>query len=177
MPSSAAASQFAEFYSHSYRRLVAELTLVVGSRAEAEDVAQDTFARAWLRWSRLHNFEQPHAWVRRVGYNAAIDRLRAHHRFLKFRHRLAQPETQAGVSADWVDLQAALGTLSPQQRAALVLTAVAGLTTDEAATHLDVPPATLRSWLHRARTTIAGPTTTTTTTTTTPAASEVPHVN
>jgi len=171
VPSDAKANQFAEFYSHSYRRLVAELTLVVGSRSEAEDVAQDTFARAWVRWSRLHDFDQPHAWVRRVGYNAAIDRLRAHHRFLRFRHKLAQPETQAGVSADWVDLQAALATLSPQQRAALVLTAVAGLTTEEAATHLDVPPATLRSWLHRARTAIAG------STIDTPAASEVPHVS
>jgi RNA polymerase sigma-70 factor (ECF subfamily) len=167
---SAKANQFAEFYSHSYRRLVAELTLVLGSRAEAEDVAQETFARAWLRWSRLHDFDQPHAWVRRVGYNAAIDRLRAHDRFLRFRHKLAQPETQAGMSADWVDLQAALMRLSAQQRAALVLTAVAGLTTDEAATQLDVPSATLRSWLRRARTAIDAPTTDT------PAASEVPHV-
>lgn len=156
MPSDAKAGEFAEFYRHGYGWLVAELTLVAGSRAEAEDIAQETFARAWLRWHRLRGFEQPHAWVRRVGYNAAIDRLRAHQRFLRFRPKLAQPETQAGATVDWVDLQVALAGLSPQQRAALVLTAVAGLTNDEAAAYLDVPSATLRSWLRRARSTIAG---------------------
>lgn len=155
-PTVSGVEDFADFYSHGYRRLVAELALLVGSRAEAEDIAQDAFARAWSHWTRLQRFDQPQAWVRRVAYNAAIDRLRAHRRFLGLRHKLAEPEAGPGLSVDWLDLQARLKALSPQQRAALILTAVAGLTSDEAARELDVSANTVRSWLHRARTALDG---------------------
>jgi predicted RNA polymerase sigma factor len=35
-----------------YGRMVALITAVIGDRIEAEDVAQDAFARALARWNR-----------------------------------------------------------------------------------------------------------------------------
>ena len=147
-------AEFAEFYTHGYRRLVAELALMTGVLSDAEDIAQEAYARAWQRWSRLHRFDQPQAWVRRVAFNAAIDRSRAHRRFLRLRPRLAHHESAPEATPDWIDLQAGLAALPPRQRAALILTAVAGLTTDEVAAELNVPAGTVRSWLHRARVTL-----------------------
>jgi RNA polymerase sigma-70 factor (ECF subfamily) len=143
---------FAEFYAHGYRRLVAELTLLTGVLSDAEDLAQEAYARAWQRWSHLHRFDQPQAWVRRVAFNKAVDRIRAHRRFLRLRPRLAHADSTSDLSPDWIDLYTGLKTLPPQQRAALILTAVSGLTTEEVARALDVPTGTVRSWLYRART-------------------------
>src|SRR3984957_2991833 len=47
---------------------------VLGDRGDAEDVAQETLARAAVRWSRLK--DRPEGWVTRVASNLAIDRYR-----------------------------------------------------------------------------------------------------
>src|SRR6266567_2192679 len=64
---------FADFYAANYGRTVALVTSLLGDRNEAEDVAQEAFARALNRWSRLRLYEQPEAWIRRVALRLAID--------------------------------------------------------------------------------------------------------
>ena len=44
---------------------------ILGSRAEAEDVAQDTLAKAYSRWWRIRG--DAARWVSRVAANGAID--------------------------------------------------------------------------------------------------------
>src|SRR5881392_2746975 len=61
--------RFEEFYAASYGRLVGQLVPITGSLEEAEDVCQEAFARAAVRWSRLRDFDAPEAWVRRVALN------------------------------------------------------------------------------------------------------------
>jgi len=46
-------SEFESFYQASYGRIVALLLGVLGDRQEAEDAAQEAFARALARWPRL----------------------------------------------------------------------------------------------------------------------------
>ena len=58
--------EFTEFYSASYVRLRRQPLAVTGDLAEAEDVLQEAYARASLRWSRLRAYDAPEAWVRRV---------------------------------------------------------------------------------------------------------------
>lgn len=85
MPSSD--DDFQDFYLASYGRTVAMVAAILGSRHEAEDVAQEAYARALARWSRLHGYDVPEAWVRKVALRIAIDAGRRHRR----RAAAAQP--------------------------------------------------------------------------------------
>jgi DNA-directed RNA polymerase specialized sigma24 family protein len=64
---------FEEFYQASYGRTVALVAAITGSRHEAEDVAQEAYARALARWSRLRGYDLPEAWVRKVALRITID--------------------------------------------------------------------------------------------------------
>ena len=44
---------FAAFYASSYRRLLGQLFAVTGDLAEAENVLQEAYARAFVRWPRV----------------------------------------------------------------------------------------------------------------------------
>ena len=50
------ADDFDAFYAASYARLVGQLYAVTGDLAEAEDVVQEAFARAVVRWPRIRGF-------------------------------------------------------------------------------------------------------------------------
>jgi RNA polymerase sigma-70 factor (ECF subfamily) len=143
--------EFDDFYRANYARVVAELILLTRSRADAEDVGQEAFAKAWGKWSEISQYDDPRAWVRRVGYNLAVSRWRSARRLVTLRHRIAEPAGGSGPDGDWVDLARQLAKLPARQRQALLLTAVAGLDSDEVAAQMNVSPATVRSWLHRAR--------------------------
>ena len=64
---------FEEFYRASYGRVVAVVAAVLGDRHEAEEAAQEAFARALARWPRLSQYDLPEAWIRRVALRIAID--------------------------------------------------------------------------------------------------------
>jgi DNA-directed RNA polymerase specialized sigma24 family protein len=51
---------------------------ILGDRGDAEDVAQETLARALVRWRALRN--RPYGWVSHVASNLAIDRYRKRRR-------------------------------------------------------------------------------------------------
>jgi RNA polymerase sigma factor (sigma-70 family) len=88
--------------------------VVLGDRSESEDIAQETLARAHVRWNKVAAYAGP--WVVRVAGNLAIDRVRK-------RKRTIAPELGdvPGVDAQRVDLQRALLALSPKQRDVVVL--------------------------------------------------------
>ncbi len=62
-----------KFYRASYGRVVAVVAAVLGDRHEAEEAAQEAFARALARWPRLCQYDLPEAWIRRVALRIAID--------------------------------------------------------------------------------------------------------
>ena len=90
-----------EIFALSYR-VAYRLT---GSRADAEDVAQDICARAYLRWSRVSPYAQ--AWAARCAANLALDVLRR-----RSRSRASDHPPTVSVDADRVDLVRALEQLS-----------------------------------------------------------------
>jgi RNA polymerase sigma-70 factor (ECF subfamily) len=53
------ADDFTEFYEASYGRVVALVAAIVGERHQAEDIAQEAFARALTRWSRVARYDLP----------------------------------------------------------------------------------------------------------------------
>jgi RNA polymerase sigma-70 factor (ECF subfamily) len=145
---------FETFYATHHRRLVIALYAYVGDLAQAQDLVQEAFARALPRWPRLSTYDDPLAWVRRVAWNLATSRWRQLRRLDHFlaRHR---PEPVPPPSVDRVDLEAALATLPPRLRRALVMHYLAGMSVLEISAHELAPVSTVKSWLHRGRAALA----------------------
>ena len=65
-----------EVYAGQYRRLVALVTAVIGSRVEAEDAVQEAFVRGLGLFKRRAALTDPEAWLYRVAVNVARSRWR-----------------------------------------------------------------------------------------------------
>lgn len=145
------AAELEQLYTANYPRLVAELTVLCGSRAIAEDCAQETFTRLVLHWNKVSRYERPVAWLRTVGYRLAIDDARRRRRL----RPMLDPELQGGAAPDDVRLREvwqAVLDLPPLHSEVLVRHAALGLSDDEIAADLEVPLGTVKSRLSRART-------------------------
>lgn len=57
-------------------RLVRYAYALTGNVSDAQDIAQEAFARAWQRWDSVRGYDCPEAWVRRVATNLATSRFR-----------------------------------------------------------------------------------------------------
>jgi RNA polymerase sigma factor (sigma-70 family) len=144
MPVEVAATTFDDLFRSRYEPMVRVAFLLVGSRAEAEDVVQDAFARIELRWARLDNAE---GYLHRCVVNRSYDVLRRRRLEQRFRF-LHRDDTATELGAD--ELADALASLAPKRRAAVVLRYYAGLPEREIAEVLRVRPGTVKSMLHRA---------------------------
>jgi RNA polymerase sigma-70 factor (ECF subfamily) len=140
--------RFEEIYRDSYPRLVGQLSVVTTSRAEAEEVVQEAFARLWGRWSQVREYENIEAWVRRVALNVATSRWRRSRRHEQLLDVISAHDDPAG--SDVVVLMA-LRKLPIKQRSALFLQHVVGLSVDEVANEMSTKPGTVKSWLSRGR--------------------------
>jgi predicted RNA polymerase sigma factor len=61
-------SEFTEYYHAHFGHPVAQLYAVTGNMSEAQDCAQEAFVRAWPRWATVRRYDNPAAWLYRVGY-------------------------------------------------------------------------------------------------------------
>src|SRR5260370_35200127 len=76
MAEAAGRQDFHDFYSSSAARLVRHGYALTGDLAEAQDIAQEAFARAGQRWPMVRDCDSPEAWVRRVATNLSASRWR-----------------------------------------------------------------------------------------------------
>jgi RNA polymerase sigma-70 factor, ECF subfamily len=147
---------FEEFYAGTAARIVRHAYALTGDLDDARDIAQETFARAWQRWSSVSACDSPEAWVRRVATNLAISRWRR----LRTARRLgggdaATPRHAPEISADTVALVAGLRTLPQRQRTVLVLYYLADLPVQQIATELGCSAGSVKAWLSRGRAALA----------------------
>lgn len=145
---------FDDFYSAHFRGVAFQIYASFGDLAEAQDIAQEAFVRAFHRWDRISRFDDPPAWVRRVAWNLAISRWRKVRTALGFLKR-AREQHVPGPGPDHVALHSALATLPDQQRRAVVLHYLADMSVAEVAAELGVADGTVKSWLYRARESLA----------------------
>ena len=146
---------FEEFYSGAVSRLLGQLFLVTGDLHEAEEVVQEAFARASVRWSWLRDYNAPEAWVRRVAMNLAADRARKLRRQARAILRMGPPAEAPEVSVETLALVQALRTLPIRQRQAIVLHHLVGLPVEQVAQTLRMPAGTVKSLLSRGRRALA----------------------
>jgi RNA polymerase sigma-70 factor (ECF subfamily) len=130
---------------------------VLRNRAEAEDVAQDALLRAYRNFHRLRDRERFRAWLVRMTWRIALDRIRSAGR----RERREQaslvpaPESTAedvAASSEFErHLHAAIDELPEKLRLVVILNAIEGHDVHEVARLLDVPEGTVKSRIYMAR--------------------------
>lgn len=119
-----------------YPRLLARAALLVPSRADAEDLVQDALVATFAGRARFSTAAEAEAYVRRAIVTRSIDRARtaaAERRALERRVAWPDPADElvpTGLDRDVVE---ALQSLSPRQRACVVLRHVDDLSVDQTA--------------------------------------------
>jgi RNA polymerase sigma-70 factor (ECF subfamily) len=123
--------------------------LVVGDRAAAEDIAQEAFLKAVAALDRFDWRRPLGPWLHRIAVNRAIDWARA--RALRPEAPGGDERAAAAIEATGIsdELLAALGTLSAEHRAVVVLRYLLEYTPGEIAAMLDLPRGTVNSRLRR----------------------------
>jgi RNA polymerase sigma-70 factor (ECF subfamily) len=127
---------------------------------DAEDLAQDTLARAFVTLSRAGRPPaNPRAWLFRVASNLWIDQARRERTVLT--PTADEPEPLAEPNADPRATREAAGTLvsslAPQERAAVVLKDVLELSLEEVAEALTTSVGAVKAALHRGRNKLVEP--------------------
>jgi RNA polymerase sigma-70 factor (ECF subfamily) len=141
--------------------LVRELMPYVGRVCGAialdrgDDAMQETFIAVLRNLRSLREPAALHGWVRRIAVREAIRAARGGREDPVDPALLVSAPVAPVDVATVVDVRSTLSGLAPEQRAILVLRDVDGLTEAEAAQLLGVAPGTVKSRLHRARSTFA----------------------
>ena len=151
-----------------HQRMVVQLAMnLLGDRDEALDLSQEVFLRVFRTIHRFRGQSSLRTWIYRIAVNQARNR----HRFWRRRHRDAQvsldehvalhgdfesggeltPERLLAQKELAERLQGALDRLPFDQRTAIVLREIDGLSYEEIAFSLGVAVGTVKSRLTRAR--------------------------
>ena len=157
-------SAFEQIVRRYQRPIISLIARMTGDRALAEDLAQETFVKAFRSLAAFDTTRRLSSWLFRIAHHTAIDAMRRSH------PSQGAPPAPLPASADGprepstppapdpverqelgLALEAALARLRPDQRAAIVMRYENGLSFDEIGTVLGVPEVTARSHVHRAR--------------------------
>jgi RNA polymerase sigma-70 factor (ECF subfamily) len=145
-------------------RLVESTTLafrvafsVLRHREDAEDVAQEAFAKAYRSFRQLRDREKFRAWMVRMTWRLAIDRLRSNRRRVTREQvvaiePIATPHVASGEKAALAaQVWQAIDRLPEKLRMVVVLAGIEGHDMREVSALLDIPEGTVKSRLFQAR--------------------------
>ncbi|WP_306574384.1 RNA polymerase sigma factor RpoE [Oligella urethralis] len=150
------------------RRILRLLGRILYNQSDVEDVAQETFLKAYRALPKFRNESAFYTWLYRIAVNTARNHLSSKQNQLFVSDQL---ESQDGETFSLLDnltdgetpethmhnreileaLQAALDDLPEQLRQAIVLRELEGLSYEEIADVMDCPVGTVRSRIFRAR--------------------------
>jgi RNA polymerase sigma-70 factor (ECF subfamily) len=135
--------------------IVSYLFRMVGDGAQAEELAQDVFVRAFRALPRLANDANHRAWLYRIATNAAYDALRRRRVVQWFSLRETDLDADSVTGPDRLGeqqaVQRALMRVPETYRSALVLFSVQGYSVREIAEALGVSEGAVKTRLFRAR--------------------------
>ena len=146
-------------------RLYTTMVHVTGNSHEAEEVVQDAMLQAYAKLNTFKGNSQFYTWLYRIAFNMSISRQR------KKRPRVSLDQIQENAGIDPEDhreapnqrierseqtqqIHDALNKLSEEYRSILVLREMEGCDYDTISGMLSIPVGTVRSRLHRARSTM-----------------------
>lgn len=154
------------------RRIMRLLTRMISDPAEVEDVAQETFIKAYRALPQFRGDSNFYTWLYRIAINSARNWQAAKARRPLVAHEYENEEGETFSSIDTLTdintpesmmvsrqvadtVNAAISQLAPELRTAIVLREIEGLSYEEIAQTMDCPIGTVRSRIFRARESIA----------------------
>ncbi|PKK82018.1 MAG: hypothetical protein CVT49_15810 [candidate division Zixibacteria bacterium HGW-Zixibacteria-1] len=147
-----------------YKNQVASLAYkMVGDYDEAADIMQNVFVKVNQNIWRFDDKKRFYTWLYRITVNASIDYMRKHHRHQH--ESIENVKEKADEKNDTPEdsfkrqqlrgyIDEAAESLNEKQRSAFLLRDVDGCNIDDVANIMNMPEATVRWYLHRARTKI-----------------------
>jgi RNA polymerase sigma-70 factor, ECF subfamily len=145
---------FTELARVSIGRLYVVARLIVRDDGVAEDATQEALVAAWSHLGALRDPDRFDAWLHRLLVRSCYREAERNRRRESIEVHVPVMEAPVADSttglADRDQLERGFRRLDTDQRAVLVLHHYLGLSLDEAAEVLGVPPGTVRSRLHRA---------------------------
>ena len=146
---------FEQLYSDNAARIYALCLRMSGNAANASDLTQEVFLRAWRKQHTFRGESQPSTWLRRVAVNVCLNWLaleRSRGRYYTDVDDIAvfeEPHQQSHETS--IDLERAIATLPAHARAVFVLHDVEGYKHEDIARISGVAIGTVKAQLHRAR--------------------------
>lgn len=157
------ATAFRELTNLHLTMIVTYSTRILGSAADAEDVAQETFLRAWQHAKRYEPRARARTWLLAIAHNLALDRLRrrkarreepSDDQALDIAPGSEEPARLLLRKTAALEVSRALDSLPERQKTALLLCHEQGLTGAEIAEVMDTSPDAVESLLARGRRTL-----------------------
>ncbi|NHZ80195.1 sigma-70 family RNA polymerase sigma factor [Massilia sp. CCM 8695] len=127
---------------------------LVGDRAGADDLVQDTLERGWARLRSWQNGSDMRAWLFSIMHNVRIDQIRRPSVPTQLLNEDTLMPIAPGSPASGLelrDMESALRGLPDEQREILLLVALEEMSYDDVAQTLKIPIGTVMSRLSRAR--------------------------
>ncbi len=162
MSESAKQTEFTLWLSHRQRMLMKTARAICFDSQNAEDVLQETLIDVYQKWEKIRTHENPEAYVIRVMISKHVDLRR------KWARKRQEKETTLDLPQEILQIadqsedvlqrllvQSALKSITPMQRAVLVLTYEYGFLLREVAQVLEIPLGTAASHLARGKAAVA----------------------
>ena len=145
-PLAASRDDFETFYRTHYDQIAKALAFTLGDIDAGVEAADEGMARAYPRWKKVGGYDNPSAWVYRVGLNWA----RSVHRRLAKRLPFVEPQQVSAPSIADPKIEQALRDLEIELRAVVVCRLLLDWSVDATARALNLRPGTVKSRQHRA---------------------------
>ncbi|WP_127507419.1 sigma-70 family RNA polymerase sigma factor [Actinoplanes solisilvae] len=149
------ADSFDEFYRETSARILRYGYALTGDLAEAQDVVQEAYTRAWRHWRAVAAHPAPEGWVRLTVARLCTDRWRRLSGWRSAVRRAGPPEPVGPPGEDAVVLTAALRRLPAPIRQAIALHYLFDMSVADIAAEVGSPVGTVTSRLTRGRAELA----------------------
>ena len=151
-------NSFSQRMTENQRRVFQIANGVLGNSADAEEVAQEVFLRAYQEFQSMRDPQKFRVWVNRIAFRLALNRQRG------LKRRMVRDTAWHDSAIETLDgaknaeerllaerLRNQIEQLPEKLRRVLQLSIVEDLDAADAAAVLGIPPGTVRSRLHAAR--------------------------
>ena len=122
-----------------------------GNEPLSDDLAQETFLKAWLNIGQFRGAANFSTWLYRIAYNVFYDYTRSHKITEEIDQAVALRQANSDETALKLDLQQALAILSPAERTCITLQMMEGLPIDKISEITEMADGTVKCHLSRGK--------------------------